>query len=135
MDAMQTSDFLLSIVKKSNLNFSISESPFSVSISIRKSFIKLRNGDTMPRPETLEKILVNKKLQDEYDSLLRTLASVENDKEELAVANHELAMKLEKAKMEISGTLKAVNDSKKEIENVKEDFLETKSENNSLNTM
>ena len=87
MDAMKTYDFLLSLVKKTNLNFSITESPFSVSFRIIKSFIKLRN--TMHRTETLENIIVNKKLQDEYDSLLKTLSSVENDKEELAVSNHE----------------------------------------------
>ena len=51
-------------------------------------------------------IILIKKLQDECDSLLKTLASIENDKEELAEANHhELGMKLEKSKMEIIGNL------------------------------
>ena len=37
-------DVLLSYVKRSNLNFQISESPFSVNIEIKKSFIRNKNG-------------------------------------------------------------------------------------------
>jgi hypothetical protein len=44
MDALQTSDFILNVIRKSNLNFSISESPFSVSITMKKTFIKEKNG-------------------------------------------------------------------------------------------
>ena len=44
MDASQTSDFILNMIKKSNLNFSLSESPFSVSVNIKKTFIKERDG-------------------------------------------------------------------------------------------
>ena len=44
MDANETSVTLLNIIRKSNLNFSIVESPFSLSITIKKSFIKNKNG-------------------------------------------------------------------------------------------
>jgi hypothetical protein len=44
MDASQTSDLILSIIKKSNLNFSLSESPFSVTIQVKKTFIRDRDG-------------------------------------------------------------------------------------------
>ena len=44
MDANQTCDILINLVKKSNLNFSLSESPFSVSVTIKKTFIKDKNG-------------------------------------------------------------------------------------------
>ena len=44
MDASQTCEFLLSSLKKSNLNFQLSESPFSVSIQIRKTFIRNQTG-------------------------------------------------------------------------------------------
>ena len=37
-------DVLLSYVKRSNLNFQISESPFSVNVEIKKSFITNKNG-------------------------------------------------------------------------------------------
>ena len=51
MDASETSDWILSLIKKSNLNFSLSESPFSVSINIKKTFIKDKNGN--PRPSNI----------------------------------------------------------------------------------
>ena len=40
INASQTCEFLLSSLKKSNLNFQLSESPFSVSIQIRKIVIR-----------------------------------------------------------------------------------------------
>ena len=44
MDANQTSDLVLSFIKRSNLNFNIVESPFSLSIPIKKTFIKNKDG-------------------------------------------------------------------------------------------
>ena len=44
MDANQTSELLLSYIRKSNLNFNIVESPFSLTVTIKKSFIKNKNG-------------------------------------------------------------------------------------------
>ena len=41
MDPVSTCDSVISIIKKSGLNFKIEETPFSVSISIRKTFIKM----------------------------------------------------------------------------------------------
>ena len=45
MDAKSTADVIISCVKKSNLNYQIQESPFSLLINIRKSFIRNKNGD------------------------------------------------------------------------------------------
>ena len=47
MNPSETCDVLLSYVKKSNLNFHISESPFSVTINIKKSFITTKYGDPL----------------------------------------------------------------------------------------
>ena len=44
MDASQTCDILLSHLKMSNLNWNLVESPFSVTISVKKSFDKDRFG-------------------------------------------------------------------------------------------
>ena len=52
MDASQTSDFILSFIRKSNLNFSLTEFPFYVSIMLKKSFIKNKDGSS--RSPTLE---------------------------------------------------------------------------------
>ena len=45
MDANQTSEAVLNLIRKSNLNFKIEESPFTLTITIRKSFIKNKNGN------------------------------------------------------------------------------------------
>jgi hypothetical protein len=50
MDANQTSELLLSCIRKSNLNFNISESPFSLTVTRKKSFIKNKDG-TVRRPQ------------------------------------------------------------------------------------
>ena len=47
MDAKETCESLLSYIKKSNLNWNIVESPFSVTITLRKSFIKNKDGSLM----------------------------------------------------------------------------------------
>ena len=44
MDPNQTCEMLLQHLKNSNLNYNLSESPFSVTIHLKKSFIKDKNG-------------------------------------------------------------------------------------------
>ena len=44
MDANKTCEIVLKYVKKSNLNWSLTESPFSVTINVKKSFIKDQHG-------------------------------------------------------------------------------------------
>ena len=107
MDARNTSDLLLSLVKKSNLNFSIKESPFSVLISIRKSFIKLNYG-SQNVDNSLESFIASRKV-DDNNTLLEALANLESENEDLTKANHELGIKLEKTKHELTDTLKEAN--------------------------
>ena len=122
MDARNTSDLLLSFVKNSNLNFSIKESPFSVQISIRKTFIKLNNGSQ--DVDSLESFLASKTI-DDNDSLRDALTNLESENQALTTANHQLSNKLEKAKHELADTLKDSNEMQK-------DLLKIKSENKSL---
>ena len=42
MDPNRAADAIISSVKKSNLNFYIQESPFSIFLNLRKTFIKNR---------------------------------------------------------------------------------------------
>ena len=91
---MQTSDLLLSLVKKSNLNFSKTESPFSALIIIRKTFIKSKSGDPIPKTNSLENFIENRKLQDEFVSLMESLTVAELEKETFASTNHKLSIKL-----------------------------------------
>ena len=48
MDASQTCDILVNHLKMSNLNWNLVESPFSVTISVKKSFVK----DKFGQPQT-----------------------------------------------------------------------------------
>ena len=44
MDAFQTSDWIVNIIRSYNLNFSLTETPFSVSVVLKKSFTKKKDG-------------------------------------------------------------------------------------------
>ena len=44
MDAFETCDLLINCLKKSNLNYLLNESPFGVTINIKKKFIKNTDG-------------------------------------------------------------------------------------------
>ena len=46
---------IISSVKKSNLNFYIQESPFSIFINLRKTFIKNRSGNILE--QVIQKML------------------------------------------------------------------------------
>ena len=99
MDPFQTCDVLISLLKNSNLNFSLTESPFSASINLKKSFIKETNGTlrTSNLCEFLSQdnqvIEENKILKDKNIGLQAVIA--QND--ELTNIVRELGIKLEKA--------------------------------------
>ena len=44
MDAHQACELLLQLVRKSNVNYLLSESAFSVSLQIKKTFLKNKDG-------------------------------------------------------------------------------------------
>ena len=113
MDAKQTSDLILSLVTKTNLNFSISEWPFSASIIIRKSVIKSETGNPFPSTNSWA----------EYDSVLETLVVAESEREAFASC---LSIQLEKQKVEISRFLKFENEANEEVEGLKKERLENK---------
>ena len=102
MDAFQISDLLVSHVKSSNLNYSLQESPFSIHLSIRKSFIKNQNGDYIPG------FINNNRFEDSLvysDTNLvgenEHLKNFKSEKIELEKEIYNLSIKLEKAKVEI----------------------------------
>ena len=109
MDAFKICDLLLSHVKSSNLNYSLQESPFSIHLSIKKSFIKDRNGDYLPGciiNNSLESSLYSeKKLVGENEALKEHLENYKSEKAEFNKDIHNLSIKLEKAKSEVSDLL------------------------------
>ena len=83
MNANNVAAMIVSTVQESNLNFFIQESPFSININLRKSFIKNKNGDTSiiqnnnEVNNTSEKLRVEK-LELENSSLKGTVSPQEN---------------------------------------------------------
>ena len=61
IDPSDICEKLISFVRKSNLNFHISESPFAVTINVKKTFIKDKNGvERLPVPCELTQSFVVK---------------------------------------------------------------------------
>ena len=108
MDASQTSDLLITYVKKSNLNFSLNESPFAFSISIKKTFIKDKDGK--PRNSQLAEFEQQHPwIQDQNKYLQAVAGDLESDQEAFKHTISDLGMKLQKSKTEIADLMAEVN--------------------------
>ena len=141
MDPIQTCNLLLSYVKNSNLNFSLNESPFSVSISLKKSFIKDKNGTLrvskiggIPGISGYDSQSIEEKqiLQDENKTLKAALAQHEDENHTLKNTVHVLGIKLEKAKIELTETLSEKKQVVKESEATLSDLDKKKVEIDNL---
>ena len=93
VDASKTCDVILSHIKPSNLNFSLTESPFSVQIRIRKTFITYKNGYKIPgifEKKSLEpNDNLNLKLLIENENLKEDIKHFDQEKSVLEEALHE----------------------------------------------
>ena len=107
MNANQTCDHVLNFVKNSNLNYSINESPFSVTISIKKSFIKDKSGCVRgPKIDNICKLLdENKTLTDENQSLQADIGLHKSETKALKTTVKNLGITLEKKKSELAHLL------------------------------
>ena len=119
MDPFHTCEILLSYVRKSNLNFSLYESPFSVSLSIKKAFIKHQNGSvrssklseiSQPDSHLLDK---NQVIVQENESLKADVIQHKLENEALLTMIEDLNVKLQKAKDELTGIMSEKNNLEK----------------------
>ena len=95
MDPNQTCDLLLSYLKKSNLNFSLSESPFAATIYLKKSFIVDKHGVSRTSGITEQPVSeVNIALKNIITGQQSEIVNYQH-------ALHDLGMNLEKAKHEL----------------------------------
>ena len=142
MNANQVADLILSSVKKSNLNFHIQESPFSLLINLRKTFIKNKNGNHLlpPSSDVLinENVVDNNKvkvkvLEEEKSSLNDALGQLNAELSETRNAMKELDVKLEKAKMDITEVQSKANESAKEVEKKRNENITIKLKDDELN--
>ena len=125
MDANNAAAVIVNTVKKSNLNFYIQESPFSLFINLRKTFIKTKTGGLSPSSnisnleETnatiVEKVKVEK-LENEKTSLGDAIKHLEAENQETHNIVNELNKKLENSKKETLDALFQLNATRNEAE-------------------
>ena len=125
-NANNAADAVISSVKKSNLNFFIQESPFSLVINLRKSFVKNRDGHFLypsrsDTTDTTEQKLKIEKLEKEKLNLSVELEKVKAENfaanrkvEKLKQENEALEKKNNELQANID-TLENVNNTAKEI--------------------
>ena len=113
MAAYKTSDLVLSCIKASNLNYTIQESPFSVLINMRKTFVKDKNGEPFFGENLLDFYAANRKLREENEALESKVNNLEFECEGYVKVIHEQGLIIEKAKNELSETLYKVNENAK----------------------
>ena len=104
LDANDAVDAIIHSVKKSQLNFYIQESPFSLLINLRKTFIKNKNGDPlMPPPSDTSDDDINEqkikaeKLEQENSRISESMGQIEAELKVTRDAIHSLSSKLETA--------------------------------------
>ena len=135
MDAFQTCEILMNHVKRSNLNFSLNESPFSVSLSIRKTFVKDRNGVERNSGVSLQdNYIVDEKqtLENENKSLKLLLIQHEHEKDALKDTINNFGQKLEKARSELTVIENELDEKKCELADIKAENKKLKNEMESL---
>ena len=135
MAAIAMCDQVLQTLKYSNLNFVVQETPFSAYITIRKSFISGKvfnpdSGDISFAPSS------KKKITEEKELLETRIRELETENENYASDLHNVSMKLEKAKKELSNALfeKETSDKNKRVsdKHLEENICENKILNNSI---
>ena len=122
MDAKNISDMIVFHVKKSSLNYSIQESPFSLLINIRKSFIRDKHGENLLPSSAFSEAnsvsVKSEKNEEENLSLQNTVKELEvaldGSKKDLYI----FSMKLEKAKIELEEALVDKNEVIKENQKI-----------------
>ena len=105
MDPNQTCEVILTHLKKSNLNFSLVESPFGVKIYIKKTFIRDQNG--VPRTSGISDRNVH--LLEENQTLRNIASGQSNEIVNNQHAVRTLGLSLEKAKVQIAEVLREKN--------------------------
>lgn len=101
MDASQACHIVVTTVKASRLNFFLQESPFAITLNIKKTFIK--NQDGIEIYPDVENFSCNKCKVAAKNQVVQCDTGESDEKVcDLQDTIHELSMKLEKAKIELS---------------------------------
>ena len=122
MNPNQTCEIILAYLKKSNLNFSLVESPFGVNIYIKKTFIKDKNGvlrSSGISDQSIQFLQENHYLKNLVNDQLHEIVNYQN-------AVQKVGISLEKAKLQIEEVLTEKNEvksAKDSIENALSDKI------------
>ena len=129
MDASYAADVVISSVKISNLNFFIQESPFSLLIKIRKTFIKNKSGNVLQAdPSDTKNTTKEQKKELEQDSIEQLETELNETKEAL----HRLTVDHEKAKTETIKALSEARELKRMVEKHENENKALKKKNDDL---
>ena len=105
MDAYQTCDSILKVIKNSNLNFCLTESPFSVTITLKKSFIKNHDGTMRSSGisrDSCQHVKQTEVLQVQNKKFKTEINKHEEEIEDLKQSIQEHSSLLEKVKMKLN---------------------------------
>ena len=120
MDAIRATEAVIACVRNSNLNFQIQESPFSLQINIRKTFIKKKYEDDKPS----NGVVVEANNNEQEVNIEKLKSELQNTQEAL----HEVSIKLEKSNQEHLEELHAKNTLFKEFQSIERDITEKEKE-------
>ena len=113
MEASNAADIITNAIKNSKLNFYMQETPFSLLINVRKSFIKTKSGhDLVNSNDNYNSSEANtkhqekvEKLEQEKSALSESLAVLESELQDSRNVGDDLSIKLEEARKEIAELL------------------------------
>ena len=128
MEADNAVNTVISSVKKSNLNFFIQESPFSLCINIRKTFIKNKEGHILHPPtsaiitdDTDEQRIKVEKLEEENRKLSESVEQLVTELSQTRNALYESNIRLEKAETETLAEVSRAYNANKEVKNLQKE--------------
>jgi Skp family chaperone for outer membrane proteins len=111
MDSKETCETLISNLKWTNLKYHLEETPFSVHLHIRKSFIKGLNGEVLH--PNVQQSAHSCDLKNESENLKATIKLIETEKEAFQNDLDELRDELGKAKAVTADLMKERQDTLK----------------------
>ena len=135
MDASHVADTIVSSVKKSKLNFHITESPFSLLINLRKTFIKDKNGNSLlPHIDIFGNGVNNEEKVEEAEKsrLNVTLGKLDAELKETRGSLREQHLKIEQHKNEITELQMKANKFAKEAQKQQDEKKTLKLDNDEL---
>ena len=108
MDAIQACDIVVATLKSSRLNFFLQESPFSITVNIKKTFIKNQAGSEI-YPDVEDFSCIKCKMSVSNQVVKNTTGEIDDKDCDLKDTIQDLSIKLDKAKIELSEVMTEKN--------------------------